>query len=394
MKNLYDNLPETPGVYLMKNRKGEVIYVGKAGNLKKRVKSYFLKGRDFKTLLLRQEIKRIDFKKTDTVIEALILEAELIKKLKPLYNIKDKDDKSFLYVVFTKERFPRVLLVRGKEKDGFEGFFGPFTSATSLREALRIVRKMFPFSIHPDNLVGIFKRPCFDYEIGLCPGTCIGEITRKDYLKNIRNIKLFFKGKKLKLISSLKKEMKDFSSCLQFEKAEKARRQIEALIHVKDIALLSDSDFFKSSLKKEVFRIEGYDVSNISGTFAVGSMVVFQNGKPFKCGYRRFKIQTFNSPNDTGMLREVVSRRLSNPWPFPDLMLIDGGKGQVNAVLKVLDEQGISIPVLGIAKGKDRKMNRIVGDIPKGIEKNTLIRVRNEAHRFAISYHKKLRSVI
>ena len=395
----------------MKGSRGKVLYIGKAGNLRRRVGSYYLRGHDTKTEKLLAEIRKIDYQKTDTAIEALILESQLIKKYEPPYNAREKDDKSFLYVEITKEIFPRVLLVRGKQlkEPHFaktpRGKWGPFTSATSIREALRIIRKIFPYSIHPSTRLGASppgksrrlypersRRACFEYEIGLCPGTCAGLINKTEYLKNIRNIRLFLQGKKKQLLQKLEREMKAASKKLEFEKAEKLRRQIFALRHIRDVALITDNEVLDSRYQILDSRIEGYDISNISGTSATGSMAVFTNGKPDKDEYRKFRISTISSSDDVGMIKEVVRRRFNNPWPYPALILIDGGKGQVNAAKSVLNEFGLRIPVAGIAKGPTRKKNEFVGYKPTPEEERTLIRVREEAHRFAISYHKKLRS--
>lgn len=401
MRSLYQNFPQLPGVYLMKNREGGIIYVGKAGNLKKRVSSYFLRPQDQRISKLISEIAKIDFEKTDTVFEALILEANLIKKYSPYYNIKDKDDKSFLYAEIIKEEFPKVILTRGKDiKEKTKGdYFGPFTSASSARQALRIIRKIFPYSLHKNkNKLGnaipkfVGVRPCFDYEIGLCPGTCAGLISKKEYLKNIKNIKLLFQGKKKKILADLNKEMNVASKIQEFEKAGKTRRQIFALKHIQDISFINTENF--GSRRAEISRIEGYDISNISGASAVGSMVVFTNGKQDKNEYRKFKIKTILGSDDVGMLREVLERRFlrhADDWPLPNLILIDGGKPQVNAAKDVLDSLGFKIPVIGIAKGPERKKNEFFGDIPSGVKEETLIRVRDEAHRFAIAYHKKVR---
>lgn len=402
MKVLYKNLPETPGVYLMKDSGGKVLYVGKAGNLKRRVSSYFIKGQELRIEKLLEKVEKINYKKTDTAVEALILEAKLIKKYSPPFNVKEKDDKSFLYVGITKDLFPRVLLLRAKEKDkaGVDRLFGPFTSASNIREALRIIRRIFPYSVHNANLRMTMNwadkkiaRPCFDYQIGLCPGTCIGAISRKDYLRTIKNIKLIFSGKKKEILKNLKKEMNLASENMEYEKAAKIRRQIFALEHIRDVALITEDELKPKTYNlKPSYRIEGYDISNISGDSAVGSMVVFEKGKPNKAEYRRFRIRTLTSPNDVGMLKEVLRRRFNNNWPLPDLILVDGGKGQVNAVKEVISELNLAIQVLGIAKGPKRKRNDFYGEIPRGIDKDILVKVRDEAHRFAISYHKKLRA--
>lgn len=370
----------------MRDSKDRILYIGKAANLKRRVSSYFERPHDFKTERLVAQITKVDYRKTDTAIEALLLESQLIKKYKPTFNVKEKDDKNFLSVFITKEEFPRVLLSRGK------GDFGPFTSATSIRETLRIIRRIFSYSVHPPLMLGRFKRACLDYELGLCPGTCIGAISRKDYLRNIKNIKLFFAGKKQQIIKSLEKEMNQSSKKLEFERAEKLRRQLFSLQHIQDVSLITDEDLKAISSKlKASFRIEGYDVSNISGTSATGSMVVSINGNPDKSQYRKFRIRTIKQSNDTGMLKEVLCRRFRNAWPLPNLIMVDGGLGQVNAGKEVISEFGLKIPVVGIAKGAKRKNNRIIGKLPKGVDEKILVRLRNEAHRFAISYHKKLR---
>ncbi len=422
-KNLHKRVPEDPGVYLMRGARGEILYIGKAANLRRRVSSYFTRLSSFaKASADRSDsriqkmvnlIRTIDYRQTDTALEALILEAELIKKYQPPYNVLEKDDKSFLYVEITREKFPRVLIVRGKSLATGRRF-GPFIYGRSIREALRILRKIFPYAIHPapfsgeyakntsivrsDNRRVLGKRhPCFDYQIGLCPGTCVGAISASEYRKNIRNLVLIFEGKKKRVLSALEREMKAASKRLDFESAEKLRRQIFGLTHIQDVALIGNSSPVVSGqpiVTRD--RIEGYDISNISGTSAVGSMVVFEGGEPSRSEYRKFKIRTIHQPDDVGMLREVLRRRFSprhaeGGWRLPDFILIDGGLGQVNAARQVLLEVGMKIPVVGIAKGRKRKKNEFVGMIPHGVAERTLIRVRDEAHRFAVSYHRELR---
>ncbi len=391
-KKLYMRFPETPGVYLFKDAAGKVLYIGKAGNLKRRVSSYFERPHDYRIERLVGKIKKIDYKKIDTALEALILESELIKKYQPSYNVLEKDDTSFLYVEITREKFPRVLLVRGKSPVG--GIrYGPFVEASSIREAYRLIRKIFQFNTHAPEDIGKMHRPCLNHQIGLCPGTCVGAISRKDYAKTIRNIKLFFAGKKKQVLKSLKREMRVASKTLEFEKAETLRRQIFVLQHIQDVAFITDDQIRNSKFEIRNYRIEGYDISNISGTSAVGSMVVFTNGKPDKNEYRKFRIKTVRGSNDVGMLKEILYRRFRNNWPKPNLILIDGGVGQVNTAKLVLRRLDLSIPVVGIAKGAKRKKNKFVGRIPSSTDERTLIKVRDEAHRFAISYHKKLRGV-
>ncbi len=381
-------IPQSPGVYLFHNKKGEVIYIGKAANLKKRVTSYFLEKVSPKVKRIKEETSEVNFKVTETIIEALILEADLIKKHRPVYNIKEKDDRSFLFVVITKEEYERVLLLRGKDIEGrerdFKEIFGPFIFSSSIREALRVIRKIFPYNSHPENKIGKMKRPCLEAQIGLCPGTCVEKIDKREYRRDIRNIKLLFKGKKKQILRDLKKEMEKKSQSLKFEEAEKLKRQIKALSHIYDTHLIG---YHKGEGEK---RIEGYDISNIFGKWAVGSMVVFQGYMPIKGDYKRFKIKEVEGIDDLAMIREVLKRRLSHKdWPLPDLILIDGGKGQVKAAKEIIKEK---VPVVGIAKGKDRKKDEFIGEIPQGVEKKNLIKVRDEAHRFALSYHRKLRN--
>lgn len=395
----------------MKDVDGRVLYVGKAANLRRRVSSYFERPHDVRIQTLVTKIRRIDHEKTDTALEALILEAELIKKLSPPFNVREKDDKSFLYIEITREKFPRVLLVRGKDAERGKRY-GPFTSSSAVREALRILRRIFPWNTHPADMIGTFKRPCFDYQVGLCPGTCIGAVTREEYAATIDRLRLFFEGKKKKVLRSFVADMRTASKKLDFEKAEKLRRQIFALQHIQDTAFISESDVLVPTgdapgIANGIYRIEGYDISNISGTAAVGSMVVFENGAPNKDEYRKFKIKSVFEPNDVGMLTEMLERRFAREaasavlgagamvhggWRLPNLILIDGGLAQANAAKKVLLRAGLRIPILGIAKGVERKRNDIIGGIPKGVTKETLIHVRDEAHRFAIGYHKAVRA--
>lgn len=391
-------MPDTPGVYLMKDAGGRILYVGKAVNLKRRVASYFMRAHDTRIERLVREIRLVDYRKTDTALEALILESALIKQYQPPYNIREKDDKSFLYVEITREPFPRVLLVRGNERSTNRAErFGPFIVASQIREALRIIRRIFPYSTHPlatgdKRPATRIGRPCFEYEVGLCPGTCINAIRRADYRRTIANIKHLFQGKKRLILRALQRDMRSASDALEFEKAEQIRRQIFFLQHIQDVALIKDSEVLDIAARTgRPQRIEGYDISNISGTSAVGSMVVFTDGKPDTNEYRKFRIRTITQSDDTAMLREVLRRRFKNDWPLPDAILIDGGKGQVNAARKVLAEFGMRMPVVGIAKGPEREKNEFIGTVPVGVDPAVLIRVRDEAHRFAILYHRALR---
>jgi len=398
----YNSLPDSPGVYLMKNKKNQIIYIGKASSLKKRVNSYFTNARNAKTEKLISKISKIDYKKTGSILEATILEANLIKEKQPKYNIKQKDDKSFLYIVVTKDDFPKILIKRGREKSKnpnlYQAVFGPFTNQKTVRSVLKLSRKIFPYSTCEPPKNNVVKKPCFYYQIKKCPGVCIGAISKKDYNKIIKNFILFFQGRKKQIIQNFKKEMQALSKKQKFEKAAKLKNQLISLNYINDISLMQKDQ----TLKLISFpKIEGYDVSNISGQTATGSMVVFQNNQPNKKKYRRFKIKNKQAKNDTKMLKEVLQRRFQHKkWIKPDLILVDGGKAQVNAALAVFRKNKLKIPVVGIAKGQKRKKNKLIfGPMIKKSRqkiqknKNLLIQVRNEAHRFAIKYHRKLRKI-
>lgn len=408
-------LPDEPGVYLMKDAAGEVIYVGKATSLKRRVTSYFqgdrTDDRGERIAQMVSEIRAIDYITKPTVIEALILEANLIKYYFPPYNVKDKDNKSFLYLVITKEDFPKPLLVRGTEigddaSKKFKAVFGPYTSPRSLRAALDLIRRAIPWSTCESPKADAKREPraCFYYHLHQCPGVCIGAISKKDYGKIIRDLIKFFEGKKDNLLKQYKKEMAAASKAKRFEDAVVLRDKIYFLEHIQDVAILKREDNDVDKIREGEApvnlygRIEGYDISNISGTSSVASMVVFEDGAPAKAEYRKFRIKTVTGSNDVASMRETLMRRFRNPWRKPDLLLIDGGAPQVNAAIQVVRHFGLGIPVVGLAKGPDRKKDELVCDhnnleICKICElhKDLLVKVRDEAHRFAITYHRKLR---
>ncbi len=393
-KDVVNNLPEKTGVYIFKKKK-EILYVGKAVNIKRRVKSYFTL-KDNKTIKIVEEAETLDYIITETVIEALIKEADLIKKHKPPYNIKENDDRSFLYLVITNDEYPRVLLKRKKEielmqkKKETKSVFGPFVYASEIRSALKIIRKIFPYSTHTKTEIKKGKL-CFYSQIGLCPGVCGKKMTREKYLENIKNIERFFKGKKKQIIVDLEKKMKKAAKEERFEEASDLKKKINSLMFIIDTIVAQQREV--ASDGKEI-RIEGYDISNISGSFAVGSMVVFNSNVPDKKEYRLFKIKKEEGPDDVGMMKEVIERRLKNKWTLPDVILVDGGVGQVNAVKRILFRKKLNIIVIGIAKGRDRKKEEVIGVIPFDIKKDTLLKVQSEAHRFAINYHRKLRKII
>ncbi|MBI4138930.1 excinuclease ABC subunit UvrC [Candidatus Uhrbacteria bacterium] len=399
-------LPDRPGVYLMKNAAGKVIYVGKATSLKRRVMSYFQRPHDARIEKMVGEIREIDYIEKPTVIEALILEANLIKYYFPHYNILSKDNKSFLYLVITKEDFPKPLFIRGTElgddaRKKYKAIFGPYTSPRALRAALDLVRKAFPWSTCEPGQ----KRACFYVHLKQCPGVCIGAISKQDYAKIIRDLIRFFDGKKDAILRAYKKEMKIAAKEKRFEDAAALRNKIFFLKHIQDIAVLKREDDDVDKVREgettvHIFgRVEGYDISNISGTSSVASMVVFENGAAAKQEYRKFRIKSVTGPNDVASMRETLMRRFRNRWRHPDLILVDGGWPQVNAATQVIRELELGIPVVGLAKGPTRKKDELICD-PNNLEicavcerhKNMLVALRDEAHRFAIKYHRKLRS--
>lgn len=396
-----NNLPDTPGVYLFKKNK-DILYIGKATSLKDRVRSYFsndliaTRGPLIVDMVFQSE--DIDFIKTDSVLEALILESSLIKKYQPRYNTKEKDDRSYNYVIITKEDFPRVLIERGRTLDQIGGTkfiikekFGPFTNGTQLKEAVKIIRKIFPF--RDKCLIGQ-KRGCFNYQIGLCPGTCIGAISKKEYAKTIKNIKLFFEAKKTSIIKSLEKEMKIFAKNHEFEKADKIKRTIFALNHIQDVAMIKEEPTNDSSSGK-LFRIEAYDIAHISGTNTVGVMTVVENGIVNKNEYRKFKINE-SIQNDVAGLAEILRRRFNHPeWNIPDIIVVDGSTAQKNIAEKIIRELKKESIVVAVTKDERHRPKMIQGkeDIVHKYESEILL-ANSEAHRFAIKYHRESRSKI
>ena len=536
-----DNLPKDPGIYLMKNKSGQIIYVGKAKSLRKRVRSYFQKSRNhsFKTQALVKRIADLDYVVTDSEVEALILEATMIKKHNPKFNIRLKDDKTYPYIkVTTNEDYPRVYMTRIVRKDGAK-YFGPYTNVSAVHKTLKLLRDLFPLRDCKKSISQNKKeeRACLNYHIEKCLGPCVEDIDVTKYNKMIKEIILFLKGKQQDLIKQLENEMQEAANRREFERAAELRDQMQAIkditkkqkvvspdfedqdiiatahedslacvqvmvvrngrlvgqedfimegtsveaidetltaflkqyymninyipkeilleIEIEDKEIIEDwlnekrgsrvylknpqrgakrelvnmaqrnakynlKDYLIKSdyqsrkplkgvkelqtyldLDKPPIRIEGFDISNIQGTDPVASLVVFENGRPKKSDYRRFKIKTVEGPNDFAMMQEVVERRYSRiineGKEMPDLILIDGGKGQLNAALEILDDLGVGDqPIFGLAKREEEVF--VKGEpepiiLPRDGESLYLIqRVRDEAHRFAVSYHRKLRS--
>ncbi|HBF67672.1 MAG TPA: hypothetical protein DDW36_04590 [Candidatus Magasanikbacteria bacterium] len=402
MKIIFNTISETPGVYLFYNKHGKVIYVGKATNLRSRVRSYFRGQRTSRPIeQMMHEVARVEHRPTDSALEALILESNLIHELQPQYNVEGKDDKSWNYVCVTKDAYPRIQTVRGHElipsrQRQFAYVFGPYTSGTSLKKALKILRKLFSYSTCMPGA----SRPCLYRQMGQCLGVCTGEISSRDYRKRvITPLAIFLGGKKKILLKRLQQDMRAASLAHDYEEAARVRDQLKALQHIQDIALIN-KEFTEDTVTERPLRIEGYDIAHISGTSMVGSMVVFNAEGPVKSHYRKFRIKTVVGSNDTASLKEVLERRLTHPeWPYPDIFLIDGGSAQLNAVHSVLQESSIIIPIVGIAKGPERKHNDFsykptTTEFAEWVSKHKplLIQVRDEAHRFAQRYHKTLRA--
>jgi excinuclease ABC subunit C len=542
-----DRLPTNPGVYLFKDKRGTILYVGKAGNIKQRVSSYFQKRgeMDGKTLVMLEKVTDIDTIVTDTEKEALILENNLIKTHHPRYNIKLRDDKNYPCLRLSiEEEFPTLTIVRRIKKDG-SLYFGPYPSATSLRETLRLIRRLFPIRTCLDTKFSGRLRPCINYEMDRCAGPCCGKIERDQYREMIHQVRMFLEGKNKDLVEGLKKKMEEESEQLRFERAAKIRNQMEYIEHVIEKQKIVSSDFVdqdvigfhrqdhtfiihplfirggkllggngftfpsedlpeeevlssfihqyyregkfipeqilipktipeqdlfeqwltelkgkrvrifvpvkgdkkhllemacenaeqfllekdefekeeerlledlkeKLHLKKIPRRIEAFDISNLQGEKAVGSMVFFKNGKPNQERYRHFKIKTIEGADDYGMMYEVLLRRYQKAIEeddLPDMVLLDGGRGQLNVAQEVFKELKIKeVDLISLAKERIVEESHL-SRLRKTEEKvfhpqykepfilgkhspllHLLDRIRDEAHRFAITYHKKVRS--
>lgn len=537
-KELLKNLPQSPGVYLMKDGKGEVLYIGKAKNIRNRVRSYFQETSDtrYAVKFLASKIADIGCLVTSNEKEALILEDTLLKKHKPRYNIRLKDDKTYVSIKLTiAEKFPRILVTRQIKKDGSR-YFGPYASAQKARETVRFIRHIFPLCTCSPSEFENRVRPCLDFQLGICPAPCVNLISEEAYKELVDKTIMFLEGKNKELLKGLKTNMNETSRTFEFEKAAKIRDQIRAIeatleeqkvvsqekidrdifahimegdsllvqaMFVRNGRLGGAKDFFfsnqefpayevvtsfltqyysgdrfipdeiivsvdvedkdtiedwlsekkgknvkiifpsrgsklkllkmaeanareylkrrtetaekKQTLLEELQKrlrlnkipktIEAFDISNISGKMAVGAMVVFEDGRPNTNKYRLYKIQGKEEPDDYGMMHEVLFRRYKNGNAvFPDLMLIDGGKGQLNIARSVINELGIKgIDMAAIAKEKEQGLSEKVYlpnlkdpvILREGSMPDLFVRkIRDEVHRFAISYHKRLRGKI
>jgi len=428
-----DHFPKYPGIYFFLDHKGVVLYVGKAKNLNSRIKSYFLKSLDRGPMIDQMLTKAFSakYKETESEIEAVFLEAELIKKLRPKYNVSLKDDKSFNFIRISKEEFPCVGLVRSREisvdsrlrgndsqkrnSKPHAELFGPYPAGLALKKSIRYLRRIFQYrDCNQIKYSSAYKkhRACLYGDISICSAPCINKISKEEYGKNINYFKKFLRGKKKEIIKNLERDMKSASKSGNFETAAQYRDKILALNHLHEVAIGLRDDSFDSS--KILFnRIECYDISNIMGDYAVGAMSVVTSGKIDTNEYRKFKIKTVKGANDLAMLEEILIRRFKNNWPNPDLIIIDGGVNQLGVALKVIAElklessrptkasasnDNYDIPIVSIAKGAKRDKNELHfsnQNIAQYIKKTpaaekSIILARNEAHRFAIKYYRHL----
>jgi len=471
-------LPKTPGVYFHKNAKGQIIYVGKAARLNNRVRQYFQKsrGRDPKTEALVAEIADTDWMEVESELEALFLEAEMVRRYMPPYNILLRDDKSMVYIRIDYDSdYPTVTTTRRPLDDGAR-YFGPYLSTLSVRQALKLLRRIFPFATR--RIPGQ-KRATLHYHLGLDPGLEEGKTTLEDYRADLRKLMLVIEGKRKSIEKELEKDMKQLAKTSQFEEAAKVRNQLFALQRLNKQVIFSDKEFLDISkdhalnelvdllgLDKFPRRIEGYDISHMQGTDVVASMVVFTNGVTNKGEYRKFKTKKDHN-DDFYNMHETISRRLNlkttpstargrtsstsskNGWKLklPDLVLIDGGKGQLDAAIRARNESargpssstssGIAgVPFVGLAKREEQIVIRkadwasqspvsgslskvslgsnvtlnvevlqrlggfltetddfILVNLPHSTNLVKLLqRIRDESHRFAVSYHSVLKS--
>ncbi|OHA68015.1 MAG: hypothetical protein A3D59_00170 [Candidatus Wildermuthbacteria bacterium RIFCSPHIGHO2_02_FULL_47_17] len=431
-KNQVLETPHTPGVYFFKNSSGRIIYVGKAQNLKMRLVSYFRKDEvDIRKRAMLKEASDISWQKLGSDIEALLEEAAFIKKYRPKYNILMRDDKQYFYVVFTKEKFPKIFIthqpniIRHRMSDNV----GPFTDGWAIKSILKSLRKTFPYCQCFTNSKQAHSRPCQQANIGRCFGICClketewakfypdAETLAKKYKENIKTIKRVLSGKYSAVLKNAVKEMETASSKKDYERAAELRDTTKALENIFEhrpfLSRDTESwrqkglDYLKTTLglKSTPKRIEFFDISNLRGKQATGSMAVFTDGEPDKKEYKKFKIRLSEKPNDVAMLKEVLVRRLShNDWLKPNLIIVDGGKAQLNAalmprarLLPIWQEPcSGQIKVAALAKREEELYSsdgRII-KLKEGPEPllHLLTSMRDEAHRFAISYHRKLRA--
>ena len=413
LRKKLSNLQDIPGVYLMKDAGGKVIYAGKAASLKKRVSSYFQRNKtaDSKTFALSEKIEDFEVIPVASEAEALILENRLIKKYQPKYNVDLKDGKSYPFVKLTSEDFPSIQVVR-ETKDDRSVYYGPFTDAGLLREIIKFVRNHYPVRNCKRSINVTFSRVCTQYHIGKCSGPCEGKISKEDYAKLVMGIKSYFNGDYRNFEKKLRIWLRDAVKKLNFEEANEIKKRLLMLDKLsvrfpargeKELFAYGETNVLAKlagilRLEKIPYSIEGFDVSNTAGTFATASKVLFKGGIPDRSGYRKYRIIFNAGIDDYRMIEEVLGRRFSSDKDrdMPDLILIDGGRGHLRVAASVLRKMEKDIPVVSLAKENEeiytlfsKNSIRLEDNSP---ERHLLERIRNEAHRFALSYHKKLRA--
>jgi len=405
LSKIIKKAPQNPGVYIFKNVRGTVLYVGKAVNLRSRLRSYT--GRGWKEDMVKTAYSVV-WEELPSDIGALIREAELIKKLSPHYNIWMRDDKNYSYVAFSKETFPRIWTTHQPDASLNANCIGPFTDAMALKRVLGLLRKVFPYCTCSSKV--LHSRRCVNAQIGKCFGFCCTKEphTKKDiarYRANIQAIKKILSGKSRLLRKELEQKMRAASVAQKYEEASILRDQFSSVTRIfehspylkrdmeseREHALVTLKNLL--SLKEVPERIEGYDISHHQGDAQVASMVVFQGGLPDKSQYRKFIIKSIEGINDPASIAEVLSRRLKHPeWPMPDLFLIDGGKGQLGAAARILKKQN----VVSIAK-REEELYTLHSKQPFALKKlpppllALITHIRDESHRFAISFHRSRR---
>ena len=396
----WQDVPNTPGVYFFMGKNSEILYIGKATSLRQRLSSYFAGDITEKRSVLIEAMvesaEKIEWMQTDSVLEAMLIETNLIRTHKPVCNTRSKDDKSFNHVIITKEEYPRVLVVRGKDLESYEysHVYGPFPSGLLFKDALKIIRKLFQFydvatPARAQHSAMQRGRIDFNRQIGLYPGEC----TSREYARTIKHIRLFFEGRKERIIADLEREMTGFAKKLEFERAQVLKKKIFALRHIQDVALLGR--VAREYRDDRSMRFEAYDVAHMGGKDMVGVMVVNVGGEPVPDQYRKFIVKTCTDANDPKALGEILNRRiLHTEWSMPDLIVVDGSTAQRNVAERALKEHGYVIPVIGVVKDEHHKPKHCIG--PKNLiakhEKN-IMHANAEAHRFAITFHRSKRKI-
>ncbi len=416
-------LPETPGVYLMRDARRQIIYIGKAKNLKRRVSSYFRADAEEKAAAIVNALRHIDYLLASSEREALIIERQLINDHQPYFNSMWRDDKSYPCLKLSlKEDFPRLILTRKRLRDGSE-YFGPYPQVQHIKHLMRWLQRFFKWrpckldfdqaSLPPRDKV----KSCLYYHTERCAGPCMGRVSREEYHRTMNELRLFLRGRYRRLEETWKKEMREASSRTDYEKAADLRDRLAAIHAMEEkvtvrevtpedlessISITRTLERLKTvlGLAKWPIVIEGFDISTISGTQSVGSMVRFHNARPDKSGYRKFRVKTVQGIDDFSMMKEVVYRRYrrlkKEGGPFPDLILIDGGKGQLASALQSLGSLGVKVPVISLAK-RNEEIFRPGEPEPVRLPANDPARlllqaIRDEAHRFAVTFHRARRS--